>query len=114
VWDGRGNRNKIHQTFSDQPKLVSELIDYLYSGQDEKMLTTVKLARLLCGDKDKRQKIADLVMDIENNQDSLLAQLDRIVHPKTVAIVGASATQGKLGRLFMDIFIEAGLNASTQ
>ena len=23
---------KIHQTFSDQPKLVSELIDYLYSG----------------------------------------------------------------------------------
>ncbi len=54
---------KIHQTFSDQPKLVSELIDYLYSGQDEKMLTTVKLARLLCEDKDKRQKIADLVTD---------------------------------------------------
>jgi lysine/ornithine N-monooxygenase len=27
---------KIHQTFNDQPKLVSELIDFLYSGQDEK------------------------------------------------------------------------------
>ena len=62
---------KIHQTFSDQPKLVSELIDYLYSGQDEKMLTTVKLARLLCEDKDKRQKIADLVTYIENNRDGL-------------------------------------------
>ncbi len=62
---------KIYQTFSDQPKLVSELIDYLYSGQDEKMLTTVKLARLLCEDKDKRQKIADLVTYIENNRDGL-------------------------------------------
>ena len=62
---------KIHQTFSDQPKLVSELIDYLYSGQDEKMMTTVKLARLLCEDKDKRQRIADLAAYIENNQDGL-------------------------------------------
>ncbi len=62
---------KMHQTFSDQPKLVSELIDYLYSGQDEKMLTPVKLARLLCEDKDKRQKITDLVIYIENNQDGL-------------------------------------------
>jgi len=62
---------KIHQTFSGQPKLVSELIDYLYSGQDEKMLTTVKLACLLCEDKDKRQKIADLVAYIENNQNGL-------------------------------------------
>ena len=51
---------KIRQTFNDQPKLVSELIDYLYSGQDEKMLTTVKLAHLLREDKDKRQKITDL------------------------------------------------------
>ena len=62
---------KIHQTFSDQPKLVSELIDYLYSGQGERMLTTVKLACLLCEDKDKRQRIADLVTYIENNRDGL-------------------------------------------
>ena len=62
---------KIRQTFSDQPKLVSELIDYLYSGQDEKMLTTVKLAHLLCEDKDKRQKIADLAAYIGNNRDGL-------------------------------------------
>ena len=64
---------KIRQTFSDQPKLVSELVDYLYIGQDEKMLTTVRLARLLCEDKDKRQRIADLVAYIENNQDGLYA-----------------------------------------
>jgi len=62
---------KLHQTFSDQPKLVSELIDYLYSGQGEKMLTTAKLARLLCEDEDKRQKIADLVTYVENNRDGL-------------------------------------------
>ena len=62
---------KIRQTFSDQPKLVSELIDYLYSGQDEKMLTTVKLAHLLCEDKDKRQKIADLAAYIGNNRDGI-------------------------------------------
>ena len=62
---------KIRQTFSDQHKLVSDLIDCLYSGQDEKMLTTVKLARLLCEDRDKRQKIADLAAYIENNRDGL-------------------------------------------
>ena len=58
---------KIRQTFSDQPKLASELIDYLYSGQGEKMLTTVKLARLLCENKEKERKIADLVTYIQNN-----------------------------------------------
>jgi len=31
----------------------------------------VRLARLLCEDEDKRQKIADLVTCIENNQDGL-------------------------------------------
>jgi len=62
---------KTHQTFSDQPKLVSELIGYLYTGQGHKMVTTVKLARLLCEDEDKRQKIADLATYIENNLDGL-------------------------------------------
>ena len=62
---------KIHQTFSDQPKLTSELIDYLYRGQAEKMLTAVKLGRLLCKDEEKRQKIVDLVSYIENNRDEL-------------------------------------------
>jgi len=62
---------KTHQTFNDQPKLNSELIDYLYSGQDEKMLVTMRLARLLCEDVDKRQKITDLVSSIENNRNGL-------------------------------------------
>jgi len=62
---------KIHQTFSDQPKLASELIDYLYSGQAGEMLTTARLARLLCEDRDKKRRIADLVTYIENNWDGL-------------------------------------------
>jgi hypothetical protein len=62
---------KIHRVFSDRPKLVSELIDYLYSGHGEKMLTTVKLARLLCEEENQRQRIADLVTYIENNRDGL-------------------------------------------
>ncbi len=69
--DWRHLNVKIHQAFSEQPRLVSELKDYLYSGQDGKMLTTVKLARLLCEDKDKRQKIADLITYIENNRGGL-------------------------------------------
>jgi len=35
------------------------------------MLTTVRLARLLCEDKDKKQRVADLVAYIENNRDGL-------------------------------------------
>ena len=46
---------KVRHTFSDQPHLVSELVEYLYSGRGEQMLTTVKLARLLCEDAEKRQ-----------------------------------------------------------
>ncbi len=62
---------KIQRTLSDQPRLISELIGYLYSGQGDKMLTTVKLPRLLCEDEDNRQKIADLVTYIETNRDGL-------------------------------------------
>jgi len=62
---------KIHQTFSDQPRLVSELVDYLYSGKGKEMLDTIKLARLLCEDNDKKDKIADLANYIENNFDGL-------------------------------------------
>jgi hypothetical protein len=44
------------------------LIDYLYRGRGEKMLTTVKLARLLYEKMDKRQKIAGLIGYIENSR----------------------------------------------
>ena len=48
---------KIQRTFSDRPRLVSELIDYLYSGEGEKLLTTVKLARLLCQSESPHSKL---------------------------------------------------------
>ena len=62
---------KVRQTFSDQPKLASELIDYLYSGQAGEMLSTVRLARLLCEDGDREEKITGLVTYLENNWDGL-------------------------------------------
>jgi len=62
---------KIQRTSSDQPKSVSELIDNLYGGQGEKMLTTVKLARLLCEDEDKMQEIAGLAAYVEVHRDGL-------------------------------------------
>ena len=65
---------KIHQTFSDQPNLVSELVDYLYSGRGKEVLDTIKLARLLCEDSEKKKKIADLASYIENNFDGYMAQ----------------------------------------
>ena len=37
---------------------------------------------------------------------SVLAELDRIFHPKSVAILGASNKEGKIGRLFMERFLE--------
>ena len=62
---------KIHQTFSDQPRLVSELVDYLYSGKGKELLDMIKLARLLCEDGEKRKKITDLATYVENNFDGL-------------------------------------------
>ncbi len=41
------------------------------------------------------------------NKDNML-QIDSIIHAKSVAIVGASGTPGKVGRMFMDRYIEAG------
>lgn len=86
---------KIHSTFSDQPNLVSELIDYLYSGQDEKMLATVTLARLLREDKDKSQRIADLVTYIENNRDGLYGfrSLKEKVQAKRVLVCSTGAME---------------------
>ncbi len=94
---------KIYQTFSDQPKLVSELTDYLYSGQDEKMLATVKLARLLCEDRDKSQRIADLVTYIESNRDGLYGSksLRDRVGAKTVLVCSTGAMEKN--RLFVKL-----------
>ena len=38
----------------------------------------------------------------------LLSELRPIFHPRTVALVGASSGSGKVGRMFMERFVEAG------
>jgi len=107
---------KIHRTFSDQPKLVSELIDYLYSGQDEKMLTTVKLARLLCEDKDKRQRIADLVTYIENNRNGLYGSrsLRDKVETKMVLVCSTGAMEKNIETVIGRRFKKHGMSWTTK
>ncbi len=39
---------------------------------------------------------------------TIFDELDPIFHPRSVALIGASAKPGKVGRLFMDSFIDAG------
>lgn len=86
---------KIHQTFSDQPRLVSELVDYLYSGKGKEMLDIIKLARLLCEDDDRRKKIADLDSYIENNFDGLYGSrsLKDKVEAKRVLVCSSGAME---------------------
>lgn len=62
---------KVRQTFPDEPRLVAELEGYLYSGKGKELLNTVKLAKLLCEDKERRAKIGDLASYIEGNLDGL-------------------------------------------
>ena len=89
--------SKIYQTFSEHRKLASEIIDYLHSVPDVKMLTTVKLARLLCDDEAKRQKIAHLVSYIENNLDGLYGShsLRNRVEAKEMLLCNTRAIQGR-------------------
>ena len=42
------------------------------------------------------------------NGRNILAELEPLFHPKSVAILGASGKEGKVGRLFMERFIETG------
>ena len=107
---------KIQQTFSDQPKLTSELIDYLYSGQGEKMLATVRLARLLCEDEDKRQKIADLVTYIENNQNGLYGSrsLRDKVEAKIVLVCSTGAMEKNIETVIGRRFKKHGMSWTTK
>jgi hypothetical protein len=86
---------KLHQTFSDQPRLVSELVDYLYSGKGKEMLDTIKLARLLCEDNERKKKIADLASYIENNFDGLYGtrSLKDKVEAKKVLVSSSGAME---------------------
>jgi len=86
---------KIHQTFSDQPHLVAELVDYLYSGRGKEMLDTIKLARLLCGDNERKKKITALASYIENNFDGLYGSrsLKDRVEAKRVLVSSSGAME---------------------
>ncbi|MGD0663005.1 MAG: acetate--CoA ligase family protein [Syntrophorhabdales bacterium] len=42
------------------------------------------------------------------NRKSIFFELDHIFHPNSVAIIGASGKPGKMGRIFMDRFVETG------
>ena len=107
---------KIQQTFSDQPKLVSELVDYLYSGQGEKMVATLKLAHLLCDDRDKSESIADLVSYIESNRDGLYGSrsLRDKVEDKTVLVCGTGAMEKNIDTVIDRRFKRHGQSWTTQ
>ena len=107
---------KIHQTFSDQPKLVSELIEYLYSGQGERLLATVKLARLLCEDRDKSQRIADLVTYIESNRDGLYGSrsLKDKVEAKRVLVCSTGAMEKNIDIVIGRRFKKHGMSWTTK
>jgi len=107
---------KIHQTFSGQPKLVSELMEYLYSGQCEKMLATVKLARLLCDDRDKSQRTTDLVTYIESNRDGLYGSrsLSGKVEDKTVLVCNTGAMEKNIDTVIDRRFKRHGRSWTTE
>jgi acyl-CoA synthetase (NDP forming) len=42
------------------------------------------------------------------DQKRILEELDPFFHPKSLALIGATGKEGKVGRLFMDRFLEAG------
>jgi hypothetical protein len=86
---------KVDQTFSDQPKLVSRLAGYLYSGKGKDMLDTIKLARLFCEDNEKKKKIASLASYIENNPDGLYGSsaLEDRVEAKRVLVSSSGAME---------------------
>jgi acyl-CoA synthetase (NDP forming) len=44
----------------------------------------------------------------EMAQKKILEELAPFFHPRSLALIGASAKQGKVGRMFMDLFLETG------
>jgi hypothetical protein len=107
---------KIHQNFSDQPRVTSELKDYLYRGEGEKLLSTVKLVCLLCEDEDKRGKIADLVAYIENNRDGLYSSrfLGDTVEAKEVLVCSTGAMGKNIDIVIDRRFKKHGMSWTTE
>jgi hypothetical protein len=107
---------KMRHTFSDQPKLVSELTDYLYGGRGEEMLSTVKLAKLLCEDEEKRLKIAGLVAYIEHNRDGLYGarSLKGRVEAKRVLVCSTGAIEKNIDVVIGRRFKKHGMSWTTE
>ena len=42
------------------------------------------------------------------SEENIIVELDRIFYPRSVALLGASNKQGKIGRIFLERFIETG------
>ncbi len=80
------------------------------------MLTTVKLARLLCEDEDKGQKIADLVIYIENNRDGLYGSrsLRDKMEAKEVLVCSTGAMEKNIDIVIGRRFKKQGMRWTTE
>ena len=80
------------------------------------MLTTVKLARLLCEDKDKRQRITDLIAYIENNRDGLYGSrsLKDKVKAKNVLVCSTGAMEKNIDVVIGRRFKKHGMSWTTE
>lgn len=80
------------------------------------MLATVRLARLLCEDEDKRQKIADLVTYIENNQNGLYGcgSLRDKVEAKIVLVCSTGAMEKNIETVIGRRFKKHGMSWKTK
>jgi hypothetical protein len=108
---GQKQPNKYWQRLPDNEiylrdwTLVSELVDYLYSGRSKELLDIVKLARLLCDDDERRVKVSDLANYIESNFDGLYGSksLKNRVEVERVLVSSSSAMEKNIdivGRRF--------------
>ena len=88
----------IHRTFPDRPALVAELKQSLYSGNGERLISLVSLARL-CGDGD-HERIAQLESYLRANRDGFFGarRLRQRLSPeaKPVAVEGSGAIEKQM------------------
>ncbi len=80
------------------------------------MLATARLARLLCEDEDKRQKIADMVTYIENNRNGLYGSgsLRDKVEAKTVLVCSTGVMEKNVETVIGGKFKKHGMSWTTK
>lgn len=88
----------LHRTFPDRPALVAELKQSLYSGDGERLINLVSLARV-AGDGDS-QRMAQLETYLRANRDGFYGarRLRRYLSPeaRTVAVEGSGAIEKQM------------------